>query len=71
MITAEKIEQIKEEINAKVGAVSSSDELAAVWQEYLSKGGQVTLLSRELGKLTREDRPVFGKLINESAMFFG
>ena len=62
------MQKIIDELSAKVAAdlakVTTSDTLAAFWQEYLSKSGKVTSLMKELRTVAPEERPTAGKIIN-------
>ncbi len=52
------------EIRQKLSGVSSPEALERFRVGYLGKKGKVTLLTRKLGTLPREDRPEAGKAIN-------
>ncbi len=49
----------------EAGAAASSQELAAVRLKFFGKKGLFTQYSRQLGTLSPEERPLFGKIINE------
>ncbi len=42
--------------------------LAVVESSFLGKKGALTLLLRELGSLSKEERPAFGKLVNDAKL---
>ena len=45
---------------------AKSTELLEAWyRETLSRKGRVTLITRQVGKLSPEDRPLFGKRVNQ------
>ena len=60
----EKIEQIKK-VQLKKSKIRNTKELAETKVKYLGKKGKLTLVLREMGKLTPEERPIMGKLVNE------
>ena len=43
----------------------STEALETWYRETLSRKGRVTLMTRQVGKLGQEERPVFGKRVNE------
>ena len=43
----------------------STEALEAWYRETLSRKGRVTLMTRQVGKLSPEERPVFGKRVNQ------
>ncbi|PHQ78329.1 MAG: phenylalanine--tRNA ligase subunit alpha [Coxiella sp. (in: Bacteria)] len=56
-------------LTASKGAVKQSEDLKALEQvrlEYLGKQGKFTDLMKGLGKLSKEERPAYGKAINEA-----
>ena len=61
----EKIEQIREEAQESLTALSTMDELEAWRLRYLGKKGVVTLALRSIGDLPREERPAAGRLANQ------
>ena len=61
----EKIEQIKTNSIMEIEKAETQKELADAKVKYLGKKGELTLVLREMGKLTQEERPVMGKLVNE------
>ena len=60
----EKINALRAQLEADRAAVRSQEELSAFWQNYLSKNGEVTGLTKSLRDVPKEDRPAAGKLIN-------
>lgn len=60
-----KIKELREQVNAAISAVHSKEELAAFWQQFLSKKGSIQGLMKNLGSVSAEERPAVGKLINE------
>ena len=61
----EKIKELRAKAQAALEAVKTKEELAAFWQEYLSKKGAVSELAKLLGTVSKEERPAMGKIINE------
>ena len=61
----EKIEQIKKSSIEEIKKSETQKELAETKVKYLGKKGELTLVLREMGKLTPEERPIMGKLVNE------
>ncbi|NLW55372.1 MAG: phenylalanine--tRNA ligase subunit alpha [Firmicutes bacterium] len=61
----EELKQILVEGLQEAGAAATSQELSAVRLKYFGKKGLITQYSRRLGMLSPEERPRFGKIINE------
>ena len=61
----EKIKQIKENSNLEIGKAESLKELNDLRVKYLGKKGELTLLLRGMGELSKEERPIIGSLVNE------
>lgn len=64
-----KIKSLKTQLEDSLAKVQNKDELGEFWQDYLSKKGKVAGLMKGLGGLTKEERPVVGKLINELKVY--
>ena len=64
-----KIKALKSQMEEALGSIQKKDELAEFWQEYLSKKGKIPGLMKGLGGLTKEERPVVGKIINEFKVY--
>ena len=64
-----QIDSIENEVRERVAGVSTLDEAKALKIAYLGKKGAVTDLLKEMGRLSKEDRPFFGKRINECKTF--
>ena len=61
----EKLDEIKKQA---VEAFSAAVETKALYDQkvqFLGKSGSFSLLMKEMGKLAKEERPSFGKLVNE------
>ena len=60
-----EIEIIKTDFDKEIEKASTSAELEQVRIKYLSRNGSITKLFDELKNLSVEDKPVFGKLLND------
>ncbi len=61
----EKIEKIKQEVEAAISKASSLEELKLVHAEHFSKKGTLAGLMSELGKVSPEEKPKMGLALNE------
>ena len=61
----EEITKIKENSIKEINACENLKTLNDVRVKYLGKKGELTLVLREMGKLSKEERPVIGSLVNE------
>lgn len=61
----DKIEEIRGQATAAFQGASSSKELYDLKVQFLGKQGSFSNVMKEMGKLSPEERPVFGKLVNE------
>ncbi|MCF6461626.1 phenylalanine--tRNA ligase subunit alpha [Clostridium sp. Cult3] len=61
----EQLKSIREEALNSVKSMDNLDKLENIRIKYLGKKGELTLLLREMGKLSKEERPVIGQLANE------
>ena len=61
----EQIKELRKQMMDAMGEIHSKDDLAAFWQNYLGKNGQVAGLMKNLRSVSKEERPTMGKLINE------
>ncbi|SFA88962.1 phenylalanine--tRNA ligase subunit alpha [Clostridium frigidicarnis] len=61
----EQLELIKENALSEIKNCKTSSELETVRVKFLGKKGEVTLILRGMGALSKEERPVVGKLVNE------
>ncbi|MGB1221908.1 MAG: phenylalanine--tRNA ligase subunit alpha, partial [Alcanivoracaceae bacterium] len=62
----ENLDQITDQALAAVAAANDLKALDDVRVQYLGKKGEISLLLKGLGKLSAEERPKAGALINES-----
>jgi len=60
-----EIEKIKADFNEEIGNASTSNELEQIRIKYLSRNGIITKLFDVLKSISGEDKPVFGKLLND------
>lgn len=61
----ETLIKIQQEYRDKISKATSSDELEDLRVKILGKKGELTTLLRDMGKLSKEERPMMGKLANE------
>jgi phenylalanyl-tRNA synthetase alpha chain len=65
MHSFEELEQVYEEALASLEETQTMTELEAWQKAYLGRKGKVTLQTRKIGGLPNEDRPAFGRRVNE------
>ena len=61
----QKIRGLREQMEARLGAIDTKEKLSAFWQDFLGKKGSIAELMKGLGAVSKEERPVMGKVINE------
>ncbi len=61
----EKLEEIRAEAAQAFSKASNSQALYETKVQYLGKQGSFSNIMKEMGKLSAEEKPVFGKLVNE------
>lgn len=61
----EKLNKIKQDILDKIESAKDLKELEEVRVLSFGKKSELANISKEMGSLTKEERPVFGKLVNE------
>ena len=59
----EKLNQIKEAALKEIESKSATIEEIKV--KYLGKKGELTTILRSMGNVSKEERPVIGKLVND------
>ena len=64
-VTEQSLEQLATEAQSALQAVSDSKALESWYLAYLGRKGQITQMTRRVGELPKEDRPVFGRRANE------
>ncbi len=62
----EELALILEEAQGLIKTADNLHDLQQLKSKYLGKKSQLNLLMRELAKLPKEERPLFGKLVNEA-----
>ena len=60
-----RIRELKAQIESDAAGIAQLDELKEVRFKYLSKNGAIPALMKQLGSLSKEERPAAGKVINE------
>ena len=65
IIMKQKIQSMRETIEARLAEVKSTAELREIRSAYLSRTGEIPALMKLLGSLPKEERPEAGKYINE------
>ena len=61
----DKLTIIRDKAIEDINNIDSLDTLEKIRVDVLGKKGELTLVLREMGKLSKEERPVMGKLANE------
>jgi phenylalanyl-tRNA synthetase alpha chain len=61
----EKLEEIKNIALRELKAAGNSEQLESIRVKYLGKKGELTQILRGMGALTKEQRPIIGKVANE------
>lgn len=61
----DKLLEIQNEVLNRIDNINNLEECEDIRVKILGKKGELTLLLREMGKLSKEERPVIGKLANE------
>jgi phenylalanyl-tRNA synthetase alpha chain len=61
----EKLEEVRTQALGAFQAASSVKDLYDLKVQFLGKQGSFSTIMKEMGKLSPEERPVFGKLVNE------
>lgn len=61
----ETLETMYQEAGARLDAVDTTDGLEEWYRGHLGRKGEIQLMSRKMGELAKEDRPAFGRRVNE------
>ena len=61
----QKIKNMKSMISASLSEGMSREEFAKLREQYLSKSGEIPSLMKEMKNIPKEERPEFGKIVNE------
>ena len=62
----EKLTAIKEAALNEIASAENSAALEEIRVKYLGKKGELTTILRGMGSLSPEERPIVGKLVNDS-----
>lgn len=65
MSLKDSIESVKNDFLTDFATVSESSGTDMLKQKYLSRNGLVTNLFKQLGQVSKEDKPLFGQLLNQ------
>ena len=65
MSLKDSIESVKNDFLTDFATVSDSSGTDVLKQKYLSRNGLVTNLFKQLGQVSKEDKPLFGQLLNQ------
>ena len=65
MSLKDSIESVKNDFLTEFASISDSSSSEILKQKYLGRNGLVTDLFKELGKVSNDDRPLYGQLLNE------
>ncbi len=59
------IRALQEKMEARISQIDTKEKLGAFWQDFLGKKGSIAELMKSLGTVSKEERPLMGKVINE------
>ena len=65
MSLKDSIESVKNDFLTEFASIVDSSSSEILRQKYLGRNGLVTDLFKELGKVSNDDRPLYGQLLNE------
>jgi len=65
MSLKDSIESVKSDFLTEFANINDSTGSELIRQKYLGRNGLVTNLFKELGRVSNDDRPVFGQLLNQ------
>lgn len=65
MSLKDSIESVKNDFLTEFASINESTSSELIRQKYLGRNGLVTNLFKELGRVSNDDRPVFGQLLNQ------
>ena len=65
MSLKDSIKSVKNDFLTDFATVSDSSEADPLKQKYLGRNGLVTNLFKQLGQVSKEDKPLFGQLLNQ------
>lgn len=61
----EEVLKIREQFLKDIETIETEQQLLEIKVKYIGKKGELTLILRSMGKLTPEERPIIGELVNE------
>ena len=61
----QKIKALREQMESRLGEIDNKEKLGSFWQDFLGKKGSIAELMKGLGAVSKEERPLMGKVINE------
>lgn len=61
----ENLIKIREKVEEEISSAKILNDIENIRVKYLGKKGNLTLLLKDMGKLSKEERPIIGKLANE------
>ena len=61
----QKIREIRARMEERLNQIENREELSFFWQDFLGKKGSIAGLMKNLGTVSKEERPMMGKVINE------
>ena len=61
----EKLQELKEQVLKDLANITTVAALKDMKIQYLGKKGSLTEIMRGMGKLSPEERPVIGQLVND------
>ena len=64
MSLKDSIESVKNDFLTEFASIDDSSSSEILKQKYLGRNGLVTELFKELGKVSSDDRPLYGQLLN-------
>ena len=65
MSLKDSIESVKNDFLTEFANINDRTSAELIRQKYLGRNGLVTNLFKELGQVSNDDRPVFGRLLNQ------
>ena len=65
MSLKDSIKSVKNDFLTDFATVSDSSDTDLLKQKYLGRNGLVTNLFKQLGQVSKEDKPLFGQLLNQ------
>ena len=66
----QQLRTMQSEMDRTIQSVTDMKELDAIRIKYLGKKGELTVLLKQMGKLSAEEKPVIGKIVNETRAHF-